>query len=60
MEEPGADSYPTFSFWCLGVVSLWKGVLRRHFWSQTGVEVRAGLSRFRCSPPDVLKNWRKT
>lgn len=49
--------YPSFSFWCLGVISFWSGVLRRHFWPHTGVDVRAGLSRFKCSAPDMLQNW---
>lgn len=49
--------YPSFSFWCLGVVSFWSGVLKRHLWPHMGVEVRAGLSRFRCSTPDMLQNW---
>lgn len=31
-------------------------MLRRHLWPHTGVEVRAGFSRFRCSVPDMLQN----
>lgn len=49
----------SFSFWCLGVVSFWSGVLKRHLWPHMGVDVRAGLSRFRCSTPDMLQNWYK-
>lgn len=49
--------YPSFSFWCLGVVSLWTGVLMRHLWPQTGVEVSAGVSKPRCSVPDMLQIW---
>lgn len=49
--------YPSFSFWCLGVVSLWSGVLLRHLWPQTGVEVSAGVSKLRCSVPDMLQIW---
>lgn len=53
------STHMSFSFWCLGVVSFWSGVLKRHRWPHMGVEVRAGLSRLRCSTPDMLQNWYK-
>lgn len=51
--------YPSFSLWCLGVVSLCSGVFCRQRWLHTGVEVRAGFSRWRFSAPDRLQNWAK-
>lgn len=51
------QAYPAFSFWCFGVVSFCCGVFKKHFCPQTGVEVSARLSKLRCSPPDMLKNF---
>lgn len=56
--KKGVIGYPAFSFSCLGVgvVSLCWGVLEKFFCVHTGVDVSAGLSRVKCSAPDMLKN----
>ena len=52
-------TYTWFSFWALKVWSLWNGVVTAILWPHIGVEVSAGLSRFRFSWLDeVFKNCR--
>lgn len=54
------QTYTWFSFWVLNVWSLWNGVETAILWPHTGVEVSAGLSRFRFSWLDeVFKNCRQ-